>query len=269
MSLPEFLDHPGLIPFAHRGGVGPWPENSWPAFESAVGLGYRYLETDVRVTRDDVPMIFHDAALDRLTGRAGRFADLSAAEAAAIGLAGGGTGQDTRVPRLDDLLGRWPEVRLNIDVKEPAALGPTLDALRRTGAITRVCLTSFDDAVVRAARRLAGPTLCVGAGMSAIAQARLRSVLPHRASPPPAGRRRPRALVGRDVVQVPVRYRGVPVVDARFVRYAAALGLPVHVWTVNDARTMTALLRLGVHGLITDDPALLRDVLRREGLWSS
>jgi len=81
--------------------------------------------------------------------------------------------------------------------------------------------------------------------------------------------RRPHGLVGRDVVQVPVSFRSLRVCDARFVRYMRQIGLPVHVWTVNDEAAMDTLLELGVDGLITDRPEVLRTVLRRRGLWHS
>lgn len=312
MPWHTFLDHPGPIAFAHRGGAGPWPENSWPAFTKAVALGYRYLETDVRVTRDGTAMILHDPTLDRVSDHTGRLSDLTLAEARRVRLrpaavpassrapappsepeqacepapAGGSaspdpavTGGGEPIPRLDELLDRWPEARFNLDVKEAAALEPTLAALRRTNALDRVCVTSFDDALAREARRLAGPGLCLGAGMSAIAAARLRSFLPSpgaRVPRPDPGRgpgrrgvRRPRGLVGRDVVQVPVSFRSLRVCDARFVRYMRQIGLPVHVWTVNDEAAMDTLLELGVDGLITDQPEVLRTVLRRRGLWHS
>src|SRR5437763_10743339 len=66
-----FLDWPHPIPFAHRGGAGEHPENTLPAFEAAVALGYSYLETDVHLTHDGVVMAFHDAVLDRVTDRHG------------------------------------------------------------------------------------------------------------------------------------------------------------------------------------------------------
>ena len=94
-----FLDHPGPIPFAHRGGGKEQPENSMAAFAHAVGLGYRYVETDVQATRDGVAVVFHDATLNRLTDRPGKIADFSWEELREARIHG-------REPlvRLDDLL---------------------------------------------------------------------------------------------------------------------------------------------------------------------
>lgn len=264
MKRHPFLDHPGPIPFAHRGGSGPWPENSWSAFANTVALGYRYLETDVRVTGDGTAMLMHDATLDRVSDHTSRLSALTTADARRVRLTrrADSSSADEEIPLLDELLDRWPDLRLNLDIKEPGALEPTLDALRRAKAFDRVCVTSFDDAVARRARQLAGPELCLGAGMSAIAIARLFSLLPG------LRRRGPRGLADRDVVQVPVSFRALPVCDARFLRFMATAGLPVHVWTVNDEPTMDALLDLGVDGLITDRPELLRDVLRRRDQWT-
>jgi glycerophosphoryl diester phosphodiesterase len=69
-------------------------------------------------------------------------------------------------------------------------------------------------------------------------------------------------------VQVPVGLKHVPIVDDRFVRTAHRFGLPVHVWTVDDPGEMDRLLDLGVDGIMTDRPAILRDVLERRGLWA-
>src|SRR3954469_13595564 len=115
--MPEdgFLADPIPIAFAHRGfATGParGAENSMAAFEQAVALGYRYLETDVRVTADGVALAFHDARLDRVTDRSGRIADLPWSEVARARTAG-----REQIPLLADLLTAWPAVRINIDVK--------------------------------------------------------------------------------------------------------------------------------------------------------
>ncbi|HEX9067077.1 MAG TPA: glycerophosphodiester phosphodiesterase family protein, partial [Streptosporangiaceae bacterium] len=113
----DFLDHPVPLAFAHRGGPAHNPENSWPAFEHAVRLGYSYLETDAHATADGVLVAFHDHTLDRVTDRTGTIEKLPASEVTAARI--GGT---EPVPVLAELLAAWPDVRFNIDVKHaPAA----------------------------------------------------------------------------------------------------------------------------------------------------
>ena len=73
--------------------------------------------------------------------------------------------------------------------------------------------------------------------------------------------------LGADCVQVPAQWHSVNVVDARFVRAVHHAGLPVHVWTINDERTMATLLDLGVDGVMTDRPRLLRSLLDGRGQW--
>src|SRR3990170_4863244 len=95
-----FLDHPGPLAFAHRGGAGDWPENTMPAFEHAVGLGYRYVETDVHATAD------------RVTDRTGAISELAWREVAAAVVGG-----CERIPRMEDILGAFRDLRVNIDPK--------------------------------------------------------------------------------------------------------------------------------------------------------
>jgi len=120
-----YLDHAGPIPFAHRGGASEHPENTMPAFEHAVTLGYRYLETDAHATADGVLVAFHDNVLDRVTDRTGAIADLpwETVRQARLGDAG--------IPLMEDLLTAWPDVRVNIDLKHEATTG---SAQRRSPA---------------------------------------------------------------------------------------------------------------------------------------
>jgi glycerophosphoryl diester phosphodiesterase len=258
-----YLEAARPVAFAHRGGSEEAPENTLPAFAAAVRLGFRYLETDAHLTRDGVLMAFHDPRLDRVTDRAGAIADLTleeveAADAAYAWSPDGGRsfplrGSGVRVPRLEHLLVRFPHARVNIDPKADASVEPLVALVDRLGAWDRVCFGAFSDRRVARIRALSGGRACTSMGPRAVAVARLcagAGVLPRQ---------------GADCLQVPVRQGPVPLVTARFVRAAHRAGLPVHVWTIDDPRTMHALLDLGVDGLMTDRPSVLRGVFLARG----
>lgn len=256
-----FLDHPGPIAFAHRGGAGDAPENTLMAFEIAVTLGYSYLETDAHLTRDGVLVAFHDGRLDRVTDRAGAIAELAIAdvEAADAGYMfspdGGRSfpfrGRGIRVPRLEDVLVRWPDVRVNIDPKADACVLPLAALLDRLSAWDRVCVGSFSDRRLRWIRELGRGRACTSMGPHAVALARIAATFG----------RIPR--LGADCLQVPTQRGPLPIVTERFVAVAHRAGLPVHVWTVNDEPTIDRLLDLGVDGIMSDHLRLLLDVFRR------
>jgi len=208
------------------------------AFRLAVGHGYRYLETDVRATRDGVPVLMHDATLARLTGRPQAVAGLTWAELREVRIGG-----REPVATLPELLAAFPDARLNIDVKSDEAVGPTLAAVRAARAEDRVCLASFSDRRIRRIRRLAGPQVATSCSSWEVI---LLMVSPWR-QVRSTGRRR-----GASSVQVPRRSRGVRVISERFVARAHQAGLQVHVWTIDDEQTVRELLDLGVDGLITD-----------------
>ncbi|GHA05177.1 glycerophosphodiester phosphodiesterase [Streptomyces echinoruber] len=246
-----YLDHPGPLAFAHRGGAADGLENTAAQFRRAVEAGYRYLETDVHATADGRLVAFHDATLDRVTDGSGRIADLPWARVRRARVAG-----REPIPLFEELLESFPEARWNVDCKAEPALRPLLELIERTGAWDRVCVGSFSEARVVRAQRLAGPRLATSFGTRGVLGLRLRSWgLP--------------AAVRRSAVaaQVPVSQAGIPVVDARFVRAAHARGLQVHVWTVNDPRQMHRLLDLGVDGIMTDHIGTLRKVMEDRGVW--
>lgn len=272
-----FLDHPRPVAFAHRGGAAHAPENSWRAFEHALGLGYWYLETDVQATADGVLVAFHDRTLDRVTGRPGRVARLPHREVARALI--GGT---EPIPVLADLLGAWPDVRFNIDVKDAPAIRPLAEVLRRTGAWDRVCVTSFSAARLRSVRRVLDRQVCMAASPLAAAVVRFGGPRgprdqsrPGRARPGPPGpgplaatRGAYPALADR-LARTGVRCAQVPasVATPPFVARAHALGLQVHAWTVNSPELMRRLLDTGVDGIMTDETVALREVLISRGEW--
>ncbi len=259
-----FLSQSGPIASAHRGGGDEAPENTLPAFEVAVTLGYGYLETDAHVTRDGVLVAFHDERLDRVTDRSGAIAELDIGEVEAAdagytfstdgGISFPFRGRDIRVPRLEEILVRWPDVRVNIDPKSDPCVGPLAALLDRLGIWDRVCIGSFSDRRLRQIRALGDGRACTSMGPHAVALARL------------AATSGTMARLGADCIQVPIRRGPFPIVTKRFLRAAHRAGLPVHVWTINDEETMEELLDLGVDGIMSDRPRLLRDVFARRGL---
>ncbi len=240
---------------AHRGFSTDGLENSMAAFAAAVDLGYSYVETDVRATSDGVGLAFHDATLDRVTDRSGNVEGQpwSRVRGALIG------GREP-IPTVEELLGTWPSLRVNIDVKSQAAVAPLATAVERTRAHERVCVASFSDVRRRALlRRLSAP-VATSPGMGAVALFRVAAAL--RASA--AARACLRTV---DCLQVPERFRSVDVVNAGTVALAHAAGRQVHVWTVNDAARIHRLLDTGVDGIITDRADVLREVLLGRGAW--
>lgn len=248
MSSPRhpFLEWGGPIPFAHRGGASDVPENTMQAFEYAVNLGYRYLETDVQVTADGVLAAFHDNDLLRTTGRAGKISELPWSEVSKELVDG-----RAPIPLLEDLLGTWPEARINIDCKSDLAVDALVAALRRTGSLERVCVAAFNDLRLRRLRKILGDRLCSSLGP--VETALLRFGLT-------------KGLPG-DAAQVPVKQGPLTVVTRGFVERAHRSGKEVHVWTIDDSAEMERLLDIGVDGIMTDRPLVLRDVLESRGLW--
>ena len=249
-----YLDAPTPLAFAHRGGAAAGDENSAAAFARSVELGYRYIETDTHASADGVAVAFHDHTLTRIAGRTERVRDLTWADLATIRVGG-----EPVVPRLDDVLGSWPQVRFNIDVKDDTGVDPTVEVVRRAGALDRVLLASFSDARTARMRALLGPTLATSPGSRGVA--RLWA-----ASRTGLGARRLAATVA--AAQVPVRQGPVRVVDERFVRYAHRLGVQVHVWTIDAPDQMHELLDLGVDGIMTDRIDVLKDVYTERGCWT-
>jgi len=246
-----FLDHEGPIPFAHRGGASEWPENTMGAFQGAVDLGYRYLETDVHATSDGVLMAFHDPTLDRVTDSLGVINELPYAQVKRALVDG-----REPIPLFEDLLTTFPEARLNIDPKEDSSVEPLMRMLRRHDCLDRVCIGAFSDKRLAHIRSELGSEVCLGLGPRQIARLRATTVgLPAKRFP-------------GQVAQVPMKAGVVKLVESRFIESARRNNIAVHVWTIDDEDVMRHLLDLGVDGIMTDRPAVLKAVMTERGLWN-
>jgi glycerophosphoryl diester phosphodiesterase len=200
-----------------------------------------------------VLVAFHDDRLDRVTDGTGVIAELpwSVVRQARV------DGREP-IPLLEDLLGEWPDLRVNIDPKHDGAADPLADVLLRTGAVDRVCVGAFSDRrIARVAARVGG-SVCTSMGPRQVA----KLVAASRGLPGGGG-------LTAACAQVPTREGPVPLVTPRFVAAAHRRGIQVHVWTVDDKAEMARLLDLGVDGIMTDRPQVLRELLEQRGEWVS
>jgi glycerophosphoryl diester phosphodiesterase len=233
-------------------------ENSMASFRRALAEGFRYLEIDVHATRDGVVVVSHDAVLDRTTDGVGPIAAQPWERVRRARVAG-----REPVPSLRQVIDELPDALLNVDVKADSAVRPTLELLHQVDAWHRVCLASFSPARLTALRRGGGEGLITSCSPLDALSLRTRGWL-RQARVGWAGRWLP---VPARLAQVPRRRGPLTVVDRAFLDAAHQLDMEVHVWTVNDPAEMRELLDLGVDGLVTDRPDLLREVLAGRGQW--
>ena len=245
----QYLDHDGVLAFAHRGGDRVAPENTMAAFENAVAQGYRYIETDVHASKDGEVYAFHDDNLARMVGEEVAISTLTAKEVDALRLAGG-----HHIPRMAELFESFPEARFNIDAKAWPVVDPLVALLNKTGTQARCCIGSFSDKRIKAVLKGAGD-MCHSVGPFGAARFRFA-----------AWAQAPLSY-SAGCLQFPVAQYGIDMVTRASVAYAHKRGLQVHAWTINDESTMHDLLDLGVDGLMTDDCALLKRVLESRNLW--
>lgn len=246
----------GRIVIGHRGAAGVAPENTLESIEAALAAGAEAVEIDVRVTDDGVPILLHDATLDRTTSARGALAlrrstALGHIDAGALWTRDGGRtypwrGRGARLASLSEVLASWPNLPVLIDVKEPEAQRGIARVILAARAADRCVLASEHDKALEAFRR--PPFLC-GASRREIAVFLARAT---------AGRAP--AKLPHVVMAIPDRYFGIPVASPHFMAAARSAGNAVHVWTIDDPDRAVQLWAAGATGIITNVPAAMSAV---------
>ncbi len=253
------------LAFAHRGGAALRPENTIEAFDHGLSLGADGLEFDVHLSRDGVVVVHHDATLERTTSGRGPVSAFSADELDRVDAGHWFTpqsadhpsypfrGRGLGIPRLGAVLQRYRDARLIIELKAPSTelARRTIDEVRAASAIDRVVLGSFHWQPLNAARRYE-PRIPTGAARGETRWALYRSRLRW-----PLGRPSYREF------QVPIRAGSTTIVTPHFIAHAHRAGLPVRVWTVDEAAEIERLLDWGADSVISDRPDVAVDVVRR------
>ncbi len=258
------LRRPGPLVIAHRGVSQRAPENTLPAFRLALAARADLVELDYHHTRDGVPLVIHDATLDRTTDAVGRWggAELLVQERALADLAALDAGgwfapvfAGTRLPTLAEAVETIRAGGLPLIERKAGDAAPLVRLLRERGWLREVVVQSFDWAFVRAARELA-PELVRGA------------------LGPPASRDGRRLTDAEKALSTEfieaIQQLGAQVVvwnrqvSADAVAHAHARGLRVWVYTINDPDEAARLVALGVEGIITDHVDAVRSRLLPE-----
>jgi glycerophosphoryl diester phosphodiesterase len=231
--------------FAHRGLVFQGPkqvadENTLVAFELALAAGADYLETDLQLTKDGIPVLFHDSDLTRLIGKKLQVNALSFKDLQNLKLPFGGT-----IPSLQEALEKFPDAKFNLDFKTRSTESPGMDVVMALGAFDRVLVSSFSDASRLRALSHSPVKVSSSAGSSRVLSsysfARLGLVKPLAA-----------ALENIQALQIPTKMYGIDFTHPRFVEAVLSQEKEIHYWTINDPAEMVSLYSLGAHGIVTD-----------------
>jgi len=255
---------PAPVPIAHRGSRLLWPENTLEAFESAVRLGYSHLETDLHMTKDGVLVCHHDVTVDRTTNGTGPVEAHTWSELQLLDAGHRHRSKDgyrfraggVRIPSLEEAVKAFPDVRFVVDLKADGMEEALMALIERHSLHDRFIVGSFHDYRLERFREVSGGSVPTSTGRDVsrlwVLASRVGRGVPSEAK----------------ALQLPTQVRGVRVVDEKLVASAHRAGLQVHVWTLNRTEDMARYLDIGVDGIITDRPDLLKDVLIERGEWS-
>ena len=239
--------HPETRPriFAHRGltfqgNTQVADENTLTAFELALEAGADYLESDIQVTKDGVPVLFHDEDLKRLFGKKTLISDLTLSEVKTVRLPLQG-----QIPTLSEALSKFPDAKFNLDIKTSSGEQVGITTILESGAAERVLVSSFSEGSRKRALANSPTPLASSAGSSKILSiylaARAKWTNPLL-----------KQLERIDALQIPTKRYGFDFTHPRFLEQVLGSGVEIHYWTINQPREMLELFKLGAHGIVTD-----------------
>jgi len=243
--MKTYLQYDGLTVLAHRGGADESFENTLESFDYSKNLGCKFIETDVQVSADGIPYIFHDDDLKRILNISSRFDSLSSQEIDKLKIF-----DQYKIPKLEEALNEFPDISFQIDFKTDEVVAPALDVIKKTKSFERICVASFNSERLKRVRSTY-PDLCISMGPNEVIKTLISSFGLYKGA------------IDGDCLQIPIRYYGVRVVTKRFVKYLKSKGLKIMVWTINDVKTFEYLIELKVDGIITDKPKLLFETLSK------
>jgi glycerophosphoryl diester phosphodiesterase len=270
--IPQKTTHPVLqrlskpVTIAHQGGNKIYPDESLLAFNNAVDMGIQVLEVDIHRTRDGVIVINHDQTIDRLTDSSGLIREMSWSGLRQVdgaynwspdGLTYPYRGKGVKILSLTAVLDSFPQQVYDIEIKQhdPPLENDLCDILRQYGiASNQVIVASFIDETLNRFQHACpevATSLPVNQGtiLYILSRVGLERLLP----------------LDAVVAQLPRSFStklGQLELDRRYINAFAKGDRQVWVWTVNDSIEMRRMLDMGAHGIITDRPDIIMDIVK-------
>ena len=242
--MKDYLNYNGLAVMAHRGGSLEAPENTIESFKYAIEIGSDIIETDIQLSSDGVPYIFHDDDLKRIPGIEKNFNDLLASEIDELKIFG-----DFKIPTLEETLKQFPDTKFQIDFKTDEVVDPAIEIINKFPHIKKnICVASFSSQRLQKIKsKLSDVTYSMGP--HEVLKLLLKSFGIYRGE------------VGGDCLQIPIYRYGIKIVTKRFVDFCKRENIKISVWTINSTEEMDYLIDLDVDGIITDKPKALINLL--------
>ena len=242
--MKDYLNYNGLAVMAHRGGSLEAPENTIESFKYAIEIGSDIIETDIQLSSDGVPYIFHDDDLKRIPGIEKDFNDLLASEIDELNIFG-----DFKIPTLEETLKQFPDTKFQIDFKTDEVVDPAIEIINKLPHVKKnLCIASFSSQRLQKIKsKLSDVTYSMGP--HEVLKLLLKSFGIYRGE------------VGGDCLQIPIYRYGIKIVTQRFVDFCKRENIKISVWTINSTEEMDYLIDLDVDGIITDKPKALINLL--------
>ena len=236
-----------FIGLSHRGNSKKFIENSFEAFNSVIQMGYRYIETDLRMTLDKEVIAFHDADLKRLFNLDLQVKNLTFNEIANLFKE-----KNCNLLTLKDALRKFPRIHFNIDLKVEEVIQDSIKVVADLNAFDRVCFASFHSSRTRKVLRH-NQNAIISMGMKDVALFKFFNLNDKNIK----------------IIQIPLKWKGIKILTRNLIKKANISNLLVHVWTINDRKTINNLIDLGVNGIVTDEPELLMEIMKERDLISN
>ena len=229
--------------FVHRGDASSYIENTLEAFKSAETLGYKYIETDLRETKDGKIITFHDANIKRITG-----SNITINRSSLSDIRMRRLPKNETIPTIDEVLEELPDSYFNIDLKVYNMEEKVLKKIKSHHALDRICLGSFNSKTIKKINVLE-PKIITSMGLAQVVKYKFFNIKSN-----------------SKLIQIPISWNGIKVITKRFIEKLHNDNFKVHVWTINKEKEMQRLIDMGVDGIMTDNAIGLMNAMKKNSL---